>query len=75
VDRGLKGRKFKLPDCSGLTIGVFIGVASAIGRVARAIGAVITGQFGQGTLAFMGGILAFRARLILAARPGLGLPA
>ena len=61
------------PLLSGLTVVVFIGLALAIGGVARTIAAFSAGSFGQGTLAFIGGILAFGAGLILAARPGIGL--
>jgi uncharacterized membrane protein HdeD (DUF308 family) len=58
---------------SGLGIVVFIGIAMAIAGVARTIGAFSAGSFGQGTLAFIGGILTFGAGLILTARPGIGL--
>jgi uncharacterized membrane protein HdeD (DUF308 family) len=61
------------PMASGLAVVVFIGIAMAIGGIARAIGAFSAGSFGQGTLAFIGGILTFGAGLILAARPGIGL--
>jgi uncharacterized membrane protein HdeD (DUF308 family) len=61
------------PLFSGLSIVVFIGFALVIGGVARTIGAFSAGSFGQGTLAFIGGILTFGAGLILAARPGIGL--
>jgi len=61
------------PLLSGLTVVVLIGIALAIGGVARTIGAFSAGSFGQDTLAFLGGILTFGAGLILAARPGIGL--
>jgi len=61
------------PLLSGLSVVVFIGVALAIGGVARTIGAFSAGSFGQGALGFIGGILTFGAGLILAARPGIGL--
>jgi len=61
------------PLLSGLSVVVLIGLALAIGGVARTIGAFSAGSFGQGTLAFIGGILTFGAGLILAARPGIGL--
>ena len=61
------------PLASGVGIIVFVGIAMAIGGVARTIGAFSAGSFGQGTLAFIGGILTFGAGLILAARPGIGL--
>jgi len=61
------------PLLTGLTVVVLIGIALAIGGVARTIAAFSAGSFGQGTLAFIGGILTFGAGLILAARPGIGL--
>ncbi len=61
------------PLAGGLTVVVFIGIAMAIGGVARTIGAFSAGSFGQGTLAFLGGTLTFGAGLILAGRPGIGL--
>jgi len=61
------------PLLSGLSVVVFIGVALAIGGAARTIAAFSAGSFGQGTLAFIGGIFTFGAGLILAARPGIGL--
>jgi hypothetical protein len=61
------------PLASGLVVVVFIGVAMAIGGVARTIGAFSAGSFGQGTLAFIGGMLTVGAGLVLTARPGIGL--
>ena len=61
------------PLLSGLIVVVLIGVALAIGGVARTIAAFSAGSFGQGALAFIGGILTFGAGLILGARPGIGL--
>jgi len=61
------------PLLSGLTVVVLIGVALAIGGVARTIAAFSAGSFGQGALAFIGGILTFAAGLILGAQPGIGL--
>jgi uncharacterized membrane protein HdeD (DUF308 family) len=61
------------PLASGLTVAFLIGVAMTIGGVARTVGAFSAGSFGQGALAFVGGILTFGAGLILAARPGIGL--
>jgi uncharacterized membrane protein HdeD (DUF308 family) len=58
---------------SGLSVAVFIGIALAIGGVARTISAFSAGSFGQGTLAFIGGILTLVVGLILAARPDIGL--
>jgi len=61
------------PLASGLTVVVLIGVALTIGGVARTIASLSAASFGQGTLAFIGGILTFGAGLILVARPGIGL--
>ena len=61
------------PLASGLTVTVIIGVAMTIGGVARIIGAFSAGSFGQGALAFIGGILTFGSGLILTGRPGIGL--
>ena len=44
-----------------------------IAGIARTIGAFSAGSFGQGALAFIGGMLAFVAGVIITARPGLGL--
>ena len=61
------------PLLSGFAVVVLIGVALAIGGVARTVAAFSAGSFGQETLAFIGGILKFGAGLILVARPGVGL--
>ncbi|MFI5185049.1 MAG: HdeD family acid-resistance protein [Vicinamibacteria bacterium] len=61
------------PLASGLVVVVIIGIAMTIAGVARTIGAFSAGSFGQGALAFIGGILTFGAGLVLAARPGIGL--
>ncbi|HUL73584.1 MAG TPA: HdeD family acid-resistance protein [Vicinamibacterales bacterium] len=61
------------PLASGLTVTVIIGIAMTIGGVSRIIGAFSAGTFGQGALAFIGGILTFGSGLILAGRPGIGL--
>ena len=61
------------PLFSGLIVAVSIGVALAIGGLARTIAAFSAGSFGQDALAFLGGILTFGVGLILAARPGIGL--
>ena len=61
------------PLASGLAVAFFIGVAMTIGGVARTVSAFSAGSFGQGALAFIGGILTLGAGLILAARPGIGL--
>ena len=61
------------PLLSGLGVTLLIGIAMVIGGVARTIGAFHAGSFGQGALAFVGGILTFAAGVILAARPGIGL--
>ena len=61
------------PLLSGLGVTLLVGIAMVIGGVARTIGAFHAGSFGQGALAFVGGILTFAAGVILAARPGIGL--
>jgi uncharacterized membrane protein HdeD (DUF308 family) len=61
------------PLGSGLGITIFIGVALAIGGGARIIAAFGADSFGQGALAFIGGLLGAVAGVILATRPGLGL--
>lgn len=61
------------PLGAGLGVTVLIGVAMVIAGVARTVGAFHAGSFGQGALAFIGGILAFVAGVIMVARPGLGL--
>jgi uncharacterized membrane protein HdeD (DUF308 family) len=61
------------PLASGLTVAFIVGIAMTIGGVARTISAFSAGSFGQGALAFIGGILTLGAGLILAARPGIGL--
>jgi uncharacterized membrane protein HdeD (DUF308 family) len=61
------------PLVAGLSVTVLIGIAMVIAGVARTIGAFHAGSFGQGALAFVGGILTFAAGVILAARPGIGL--
>ena len=61
------------PLGSGLGITIFIGVALVIGGGARIIAAFGADSFGQGALAFIGGLLGAVAGVILAARPELGL--
>jgi len=61
------------PLASGLGVTIFIGVALAIGGGARIIAAFGADSFGQGALAFIGGLLGAVAGVILATRPGLGL--
>ncbi len=61
------------PLMSGLGITFFIGIAMVIAGVARTLGAFRAGSFGQGTLAFIGGILTFVSGVILVGRPGIGL--
>jgi uncharacterized membrane protein HdeD (DUF308 family) len=61
------------PLLSGLGVVLLIGIAMSIAGVARIVGAFSAGSFGQGTLAFIGGILTVVAGLIPASRPGIGL--
>lgn len=61
------------PLVSGMGVSILIGIALVIAGVARTVGAFSAGSFGQGALAFVGGILTFVAGVILSGRPGLGL--
>ena len=61
------------PLASGVGVSILIGIALVIAGVARTIGAFSAGSFGQGALAFVGGILTFVAGVILTGRPGFGL--
>jgi uncharacterized membrane protein HdeD (DUF308 family) len=61
------------PLGAGLGISVVMGIALVIAGSARTIGAFSAGSFGQGALAFIGGMLALVAGVIVSARPGLGL--
>jgi uncharacterized membrane protein HdeD (DUF308 family) len=61
------------PLASGLAVAVLIGIALVIGGIARIMGAFSAGSFGQGVLAFIGGMITFAAGLALAGRPGIGL--
>jgi uncharacterized membrane protein HdeD (DUF308 family) len=61
------------PLISGLGVTVLVGIALVIAGVARTVGAFHAGSFGQGALAFIGGILTFVAGMLLVARPGIGL--
>jgi uncharacterized membrane protein HdeD (DUF308 family) len=61
------------PLLSGLGVSVLIGIAMVVAGVARIVAAFHAGSFGQGALAFLGGILTFVAGVILVARPGFGL--
>jgi uncharacterized membrane protein HdeD (DUF308 family) len=63
------------PLGAGLAVTVVVGIAMVIAGGARIVGAFSAGSFGQGALAFIGGILAFVAGAISVARPGLGLEA
>ena len=57
------------PLGAGLGVALLIGVALVVGGIARTIGAFRAGLFGQGTLAFIGGMVALVAGVIITARP------
>ena len=61
------------PLASGLTVVLFLGIAMLMGGLARIVGAFSAGSFGQGTLAFIGGMITLVAGLALSGRPGIGL--
>ena len=61
------------PLLSGLGVAIMIGIALVIGGIARTVSAFYAGSFGQGALAFIGGILTFVAGVVLVFRPGFGL--
>ena len=61
------------PWASGLGVTFFVGMVMTVAGVARTVAAFHAGSFGQGALAFLGGILTFVAGVVLAARPGIGL--
>ncbi len=61
------------PMLSGFGVSIMIGIALLIGGVARTVSAFSAGSFGQGTLAFLGGILTFVAGVVLIFRPGVGV--
>ena len=61
------------PWASGLGVTVVIGIVMVIAGVARTIAAFHAGSFGQGALAFLGGILTFVGGAVLVARPNIGL--
>ncbi len=61
------------PLGAGLGVSVVIGIALVIAGIARTIGAFSAGSFGQGALAFIGGMLTLVAGVVLTARPGVGL--
>jgi uncharacterized membrane protein HdeD (DUF308 family) len=63
------------PLAAGLAVSVVVGLALVIAGVARTLGVFRAGSFGQGALAFIGGMLAFVAGAISMTRPGLGLEA
>ena len=61
------------PMLSGFGVSMMIGFALLVGGVARTVSAFSAGSFGQGTLAFIGGILTFVAGVVLVFRPGVGV--
>jgi len=67
------GSAIAAPLGSGLAVVVFLGAALAVGGGARIIAAFGADSFGQGALAFIGGLLAVVAGMVMATRPELGL--
>jgi uncharacterized membrane protein HdeD (DUF308 family) len=61
------------PHLSGLSVTVMVGIALLVAGIARTVGAFHAGSFGQGALAFIGGLLTLAAGMILVVRPGIGL--
>lgn len=61
------------PLAAGLGVSVLIGIALIVAGIARIFGVFSVGSFGQGALAFIGGMLTLVAGLIISARPGFGL--
>lgn len=61
------------PYITGLTVTVIVGVSLLFSSIARIVGAFKADSFGQGALAFVGGLLTGAAGLIMVLRPGLGL--
>lgn len=55
------------PLFGGLAVTAFIGIAMAVAGVARTVGVFRAGSFGQGALAFLGGILTIVAGVVLVA--------
>jgi uncharacterized membrane protein HdeD (DUF308 family) len=61
------------PFMAGVTISVFVGVSLVVAGVFWAIGAFQAASFGQGVLAFLGGVLSVLGGLALWFQPVLGL--
>jgi uncharacterized membrane protein HdeD (DUF308 family) len=61
------------PFITGLAVTVVVGAMLTISGIARTIAAFKADSFGQGALAFIGGVLVTIAGLIMMFRPGLGL--
>ena len=61
------------PMLGGVSVSIFIGVALVVAGMARAVSAFHAGSFGQGALAFFGGILTLLAGGLLVTRPGVGV--
>lgn len=61
------------PLAAGLGVSFLVGVAMIVAGAARIVGAFSAGSFGQGALAFLGGMLSFVAGAVIAARPAFGL--
>ncbi len=61
------------PLVTGAAVAFMIGSIFALAGIARMLGALKAGSFGAGVLAFLGGLLALAAGLVLLFRPGAGL--
>ena len=61
------------PFIAGLAVTIWVGAMLTVSGVSRTIGAFKADSFGQGALAFVGGVLVALAGLIMMFRPGVGM--
>ncbi|MGD8727877.1 MAG: HdeD family acid-resistance protein [Gemmatimonadales bacterium] len=61
------------PLVTGVAIAFMIGSILVLAGIARVVSAFSAGSFGAGFLAFLGGLLALAAGLVMLFRPGAGL--